>query len=160
MPTLRPAVASDRPFLVELYAETRAAELSIVPWTDEQRGTFLDLQFRAQDNDYHSRYPTASFDVVLADGEAVGRLYVDRSEETLHLIDIAVVAAWQHHGIGTVLLADLLDEAVRSDRPVTLFVDSANPVRAWYERLGFVTTGENALYTQMTWRPPRSSRRS
>lgn len=153
MPSLHPAVASDRPFLVELYAVTRAAELSIVPWTDEQRGTFLDLQFRAQDNDYHSRYPTASFDVVLADGEPVGRLYVDRSEELIHLIDIAVIASWQHRGIGTVLLADLLDEAMRSDRSVVLFVDSASPVRAWYERLGFAASGEHGIYTQMTWRP-------
>lgn len=61
--------------------------------------------------------------------------------------------------MGTVLLAGLLDEALLSDRSVVLFVDSASPVRAWYERLGYTASGDHGIYTQMTYAASREGRR-
>ena len=54
---LRPVTDADEPFLREVYASSRADELSVVPWSDEQRAAFLDMQYRAQTTDYHRRFP-------------------------------------------------------------------------------------------------------
>ena len=76
--TLRPVVPEDGPFLYEVYASTRQEELAVLPWTEEQKQAFLRMQFEAQRKFYWESFPQADFLVVLRDGEAAGRLYVDR----------------------------------------------------------------------------------
>ena len=75
---LRDVTAEDERFLREVYASTRALELSLVPWSDEQREAFLKFQFDAQDAHYRRQYPEASFQVILKEAEPVGRLYLVR----------------------------------------------------------------------------------
>ena len=73
---LRPARPQDAELLFRVYASTRAEELSVVAWDDEQKEAFLRAQFDAQDRWYREHYERASFDVVLIGGEPGGRLYV------------------------------------------------------------------------------------
>lgn len=40
---LRPAAPDDEPLLRRVYASTREEELEQVPWTDEQKASFLDM---------------------------------------------------------------------------------------------------------------------
>lgn len=143
---------TDRQFLLDLYAETRSAELAVTGWTDDQRRHFITMQFDAQDTDYRMRHPSASFDVVLLHGDPIGRLYVDRRLDTVHLIDITISAAWQRRGIGTALLVQLQDEARATARSITLFADVSNPARAWYERLGFAAVRLQGVHVFMSWR--------
>ena len=143
---------TDRQFLLDLYAETRSAELAVTGWTDDQRRHFITMQFDAQDTDYRMRHPSASFDVVLLHGDPIGRLYVDRRLDTVHLIDITISAALQRRGIGTALLVQLQDEARATARSITLFADVSNPARAWYERLGFATVRLQGVHVFMSWR--------
>lgn len=151
---LQPVTAGDRPYLLALYGESRSAELALTGWPDDQRRDFVELQFTAQDTDYRSRYPGASFDLVLLDGVPVGRLYVDRRPTTLHVLDILVAADRRRTGIGTTLLRSLMDEATATGRQVSLYVEALNPARAWYERLGFVADQRHDLHVLMTWSPP------
>ena len=44
MLTLRPCTDDDLPFLLEVYASTRADEMAIVPWTDEEKQAFVRMQ--------------------------------------------------------------------------------------------------------------------
>lgn len=150
---LRPATAADRPYLLQLYGESRATELSVTGWSDEQRAAFIAMQFTAQDADYRSRFPAASFDVVLLDGTPAGRLYVDRRPTTIHVLDILVDARARRTGIGTALLRTLMQEGAASGRQLTLYVEKLNPARAWYERLGFVESEQQDLHVLMTWSP-------
>jgi len=145
-------VPTDRQFLLDLYAETRSAELAVTGWTDDQRRHFITMQFDAQDTDYRMRHPSASFDVVLLHGDPIGRLYVDRRLDTVHLIDITISAALQRRGIGTALLVQLQDEARATARSITLFADVSNPARAWYERLGFAAVRLQGVHVFMSWR--------
>ncbi len=46
--TLRDETAEDDAFLREVYASSRADELALALWSQEQREAFLDSQFRAQ----------------------------------------------------------------------------------------------------------------
>jgi ribosomal protein S18 acetylase RimI-like enzyme len=157
---LRASAAADHDFLLALFAETRAAELALIHGTDEQRRAFVEMQFRAQDADFRARCPDASFDVVLLDGERVGRLYVDRRADAVHVLDITIASAWRGRGIGTELIARLQAEAAASGRSVTLYAENGGPAHRWYERLGFVADGGQGWHVHLRWEPRSPSRQA
>lgn len=156
--SLRPATDEDLPFLRRVYASTRTAELATVPWTTDEKQHFLSFQFEAQHRYYHKHFPDAAFDVVLADGEPVGRLYVDRRDAEIRLIDIALLPEHRGRGIGSRLLAALLSEAARCRRPVRIHVERDNPALSLYLRLGFRAIEHGAVYDLMEWQRPDAGR--
>jgi ribosomal protein S18 acetylase RimI-like enzyme len=149
---LRPVVDGDRAFLVALYAETRAAELALLPWPDEQKAAFVEQQFAAQDHHFRTPYAGASFDVIEVAGEPAGRLYVHRGERDVHVIEIGLVAARRGQGIGERLLMALRDEAQATGRRLTIHVDAQNAARRLYERIGLrVVSDAQPPYLLMEW---------
>ena len=148
---LRDVTAEDEPFLREVYACTRAFELSLVPWSDEQREAFLKFQFDAQDAYYHEQHPNAAYQVILKDNNPVGRLYVARSTE-LRILDITVLPQYRNAGIGTVLLEDLLAEAADAGKSVSIWVEHFNPSQTLFGRLGFSKVAEDGLNHLLEWR--------
>ena len=151
---LRPIEPADRPFLERVYASTRSEELASVPWSELQKAAFLQFQFNAQDQHYRLHYAGARFDVILAAGTAVGRLYVERSEREIRLIDIALLPEHRGAGIGGALLAQLIAEARGERKPITIHVERFNPAQRLYQRLGFRPTGsETGVYQLMAWHP-------
>jgi ribosomal protein S18 acetylase RimI-like enzyme len=150
---LRPATDADREFLAAVYASTRAAELAVVPWTDEQRAAFLAQQFHAQSVHYASYYADASFDVVLVDGEPAGRLIVDRRASAVHVVDIALLPGFRSRGIGTRLLAPLLAEARERGVPTSINVERSNRAAGLYGRLGFEVVADDGVYLTLERAP-------
>jgi len=132
-----------------VYASTREAELKLVAWSDEDKQRFVEQQFAAQDAYYREHYPGAAFDVVVCDGEDAGRLYVDRWEREIRIMDIAVLPGFQRRGIGSRLLASLIEESEGSGRPLTIHVERMNPALGWYERLGFRQMEDRGVYLLM-----------
>ena len=132
----------------------RAAELAVVPWDDAAKAAFLRQQFDAQRLHYRREFPQADFDVLLRAGQTIGRLYLDRSGPEWRLLDIALVAEARGQGVGTALLRALLAEAGAAGKPVLLHVETFNPARRLYDRLGFVPLGGDGVYLQMAWTPP------
>ena len=57
--TLRPVSPADEKFLCDVYSSTRTEELAQVPWGDEQKAAFLQMQFDAQDRYYRESIRTA-----------------------------------------------------------------------------------------------------
>jgi ribosomal protein S18 acetylase RimI-like enzyme len=155
--SLRPATEADRQFLLELYASTREEELAQVHWEEGAREAFLEHQFSAQDMHYRSNYPGATLDVIEVDGARAGRLYVHRGEDDIRIMDIAVAPDFRGRGIGTGLLEELIEEARRSGRTVSIHVEMQNPARSLYERLGFVPAGEHGVYVLMKWTQPKTA---
>jgi len=151
--TLRPADESDEPFLRGLYGSLREDELRLVPWDDAQKDAFLRQQFEAQDSWYHENYRGATFDVVVVDGEAAGRLYVHRGDREIRIVDIALLPEYRGTGIGTALLRDLLAEADADGKSVTIHVERLNPALRLYERLGFAVAADKGVYLFLE-RPP------
>jgi ribosomal protein S18 acetylase RimI-like enzyme len=144
--TLRPVRSADYDVLRRIYASTRAEELAVVAWSDEQRDSFLRQQFDAQDAHYREHYVGASFDVIEVDGQAVGRLYVARWEDEIRIMDIALLPEARGAGVGTQLLEDLLDEGARTGKRVSIHVERENPSLRLYERLGFNFVSERGVY--------------
>lgn len=147
--TLRTEEDRDREFLAELYASTRAEELRPVAWPPAQKRAFLRDQFELQWAHYRRHYPVAQWLVVLHEGAAAGRMYVEATRGEVRLMDVALVEALRNRGIGTALMRCLLDDADARGLPVTLHVEPFNPAAAWYQRLGFVTLEMRGIYQFM-----------
>jgi ribosomal protein S18 acetylase RimI-like enzyme len=151
--TLRTVSPSDEQVLWKIYWSTREAELAMTDWNDEQKRAFVDMQFRAQDTYYRANYTNASYDLILADGEVAGRLYVARWPEEIRIIDIALLGTFQRRGIGTRLLHELQAEAAVTQKPVRIHVERFNPALGLYARLGFRLIEDKGVYLFLEWSP-------
>ena len=151
--TFRPIRPDDEPFLYRVYASTREEELRPVPWTAAQKEAFLRQQFQAQHAFYQKQYASARFEIVLRDGQPIGRLYVARGDDAIRIVDIALLPEHRGAGIGTGILRDLLAEAAAAGKPVRIHVERLNPARHLYERLGFVLVADSGVYCLMEWAP-------
>jgi len=149
---LRPVTAADEPFLSRLYASTRTEELEPVPWTEEQKRTFLELQFQAQTLHYARHYRGGDFLVIENDAEPIGRLYIYRQPADIRVVDIALLPAYRGAGIGTKLLRDILAEGEASGKSVSIHVEDFNPAIRLYERLGFRRIDRHGVYHLLEWR--------
>ncbi len=150
---LRQEEPDDAAFLFHLYCSTRTREMELVPWNDSEKEAFLRMQFNAQCTHYHHYYPNASYEIILREGQAIGRLYVARSEEEIRLIEIALLPEHRGGGIGGRLLNDLLSRARAEGKPVRIHVERENPAMRLYSRLGFRTVEDQGIYYLMEWAP-------
>jgi ribosomal protein S18 acetylase RimI-like enzyme len=155
---LRPIDEADFPFLRQVYASTRAEEMALLNRDDKEKEDFLRLQFDAQHQFYQAQFPNAAFDIIEMDGRPLGRLYVDRRENEIRLIDIAILPQYQRQRIGGTLVRSLLQEATESARRVSIHVAKLNPALRLYERLGFVDVQDDGVYRLMVWSPPPDRR--
>ena len=150
---LREVEENDFPFLLELYASTRADEMALVPWSDEEKRQFLTMQFHAQHTYYMEHYTEATFDLMLWQGQPIGRLYVEEWPTELRIIDIALLPAYRGRGAGTYFLKKLMQRAGAIGKGVSIHVETNNPAMELYRRLQFKKVGEHGLYDLMEWNP-------
>ena len=158
--TLRRITAADEAFLRRLYGSTREEELAQTSWTDDEKQEFLRFQFDAQHKYYTEQFPDAAFDVIEFCGASVGRLYVDRREDEIRLIDIAFLPENRGGGMGSAILKELMEEAKSVGKPVAIHVEQNNPAMRLYLRLGFRMLEEQGVYHLMQWSPEDGSRKS
>ena len=151
---LRPMTATDLSFLERLYGSTRESELARTGWTDAEKTAFIRFQFEAQHAHYTKHYADADFLIIVQQGQAIGRLYLDWREDELRIVDIALMPGARGHGIGGALLAELLDQAREREIAVTIHVEQMNPAMSLYRRLGFQKIGEHGVYDLMEWTAP------
>jgi ribosomal protein S18 acetylase RimI-like enzyme len=133
----RPVGESDRAFLLSLYAVVREPELALTPWTPEQKHAFVEMQFNAQTVGYRDAHPRASHEIICAGGRDVGRIYWSHDKDCLHVLDITIAPLSRNLGMGSCVLRDILEEADREQKSVTIYVESYNPSLRLFDRLGF-----------------------
>ena len=147
---LRDVTPEDEPFLREVYASARAAELEMVPWSEEQKAAFLKFQFEAQDSQYRSQFTSADFQLIMNADAPVGRFYVLRTTDEIRILDITILPDSRSQGIGTSLIEQLLEEA--AERAVTIWVESFNPSQSLFRRLGFSVVQEDGFNQLLEFR--------
>lgn len=152
--TFRPIRPGDEPLLSRIYASTREDELAVLDWPEAEKAAFLQQQFEAQHKFYQEQFTAAEFLLILLDGEPIGRLYLDRREDEIRLIDVALLPEHRNAGIGGALMRDLLAEAAEVGKPVRIHVERFNPALRLYERLRFRHTEDQGVYYLMEWSPP------
>ena len=151
MISLRPITSEDDSFLAGLYASTRAAELAVTGWNNEDKALFCRRQFDAQTAHYVENYPGASLQVIEKAGVPIGRLYVARWEREIRIMDIALLPQHRGSGIGTKLLCELQEEARSAGKSLTIHVERFNPALKLYERLGFKQIEDKGVYLLLQW---------
>lgn len=124
-----------------------------VGWDAGQKEAFLRQQFTAQQICHATRFLDSEDRIILEDAKPIGRLHVAREKGEVRLVDIAILPTYRGRGIGTKLLEELQDQAMRSGLPLCGSVAKSNlsAVR-FYQRLGFVVTGDMETHLQMEWR--------
>ncbi len=151
--TVRPVVREDEPFLYEVYCSSRAYEMALIPWDEAQKDVFLKQQFSAQTHHYLKHYPDAQYQIILLDERPVGRLYVNRSEKEIRIIDVTLLAEYRGAGVGTPLIREIMNEGERTGRAVSIYVDKFSPAIKLFERLGFSITEDNGINVLFKWNP-------
>lgn len=150
---LRDEIPEDETFLRRLYASTRTEEMAHVPWQDEQKTAFLDMQYDLQRRHYRTHHPQGEFMIVLLGGKPAGRFYLDRSSEAFLLIDIALFPEFRSQGLGRHLLVNLLAEARAASKVVRLHVETSSRAFMFYQRLGFMPVDVQGIRWLMEWTP-------
>ncbi|MCK5146160.1 GNAT family N-acetyltransferase [bacterium] len=142
----------DLPFLMEVYASTRAEEMRLTGWNEIRIAEFISMQFNAQHKHYTQYYPNAKMDVIYVDGEPAGRLYVEHTTKEIRIMDICLLPEFKGKGIGYHYMQQLMDEGKEKCLPVSLHVEKNNPSKSFYDRLGFKVLEDREVYWFMEWK--------
>lgn len=137
---LRPARVADIEPLYRLHRELmREYVVQTLGHWDE------DWQRRQFRNAFHPK----TCRVIVYNGEDVGVCAYERCGDDYFLRLLEVRPEYQRQGIGRVVLKRLLRRARRENRPVTLLAIKLEPLRSFYELLGFALIGETATHYLM-----------
>jgi len=152
---LRPQTEGDLNFLRDLYISLRWDELApVIDWTEARKIAFLEEQFGFQHRHYTEYYTRTDFMIVEAGGKPVGRLYLDRGHpKDLRIVDIGFLPEWRRQGLGTAFITAVQGEARAEGKFVSIHVETFNPARRLYHRMGFREISQNGCYWLMEWHP-------
>ena len=131
---LRMAHDDDISFARDLYFETMREIIERLFGWDQSR----------EEQNFARFFRLEQVRIITADGQDVGWIQEQISEESIHLGSFYVAPTMQGRGIGTQVLEMLLAKAASESKAVTLAVVKINhPARRFYERRGFQTTHED-----------------
>jgi ribosomal protein S18 acetylase RimI-like enzyme len=151
--TLRVVTDHDEPFLYEVFKTGLGRQFAELPWPSEDIAHLMKMQFDARTASYRSQYPKSVHSIVLVDNKGAGHIWVDRSAQSVNLIEIELLPAYRSGGIGSRLFQDLMDEAKEAGLPLLSGVATNNPGSlALHKRLGFKVISEDELYWYLEWR--------
>ena len=157
---VRPVQPGDEEFLLAVYASTRADELALVPWDEEQKRAFVREQYEAQHTQYYARFPDAEYGVILYDNHPAGRIWIGREPEQMRLLDIAILPEFQNRGIGAALLNSLVAESEKTQVPLRHMVFKMNTdALRFYERFGFEQFEDVGAYLHLERLPSAAAER-
>lgn len=148
----RPAAPDDEWLLFRLFAEDRRAELERcgIPATAAEK--LVELQYRGQQQTYLQRYPGAENLILFSEsGKPAGRLLLDRQTDRWRIVDMAVFTEHRRGGIATRAIRECQSSCRPSGARLELQVNSANPARGLYERLGFRVVTATDVSLEMVW---------
>jgi GNAT superfamily N-acetyltransferase len=131
---LRPAQASDRPFIEAVYFGTNR-------WLIEKLFGWRGDEYEREK--FSKNVDLALTSIVLIDGRDAGWLMVVRTTECITLNQIYLDTPWQSKGVGSLLIKQLIEEARTRGVPLRLSTAKINPARRLYDRLGFVEVDES-----------------
>jgi RimJ/RimL family protein N-acetyltransferase len=151
----RPEREDDQPFRFQLFCDSRLPEWYQVQLDAAVRDQLMRHQFHAQTVSYRAQFPRAAFDIIELDGRPIGRIVINRSGRSVHIVDQAIVPELRNRGLGTAIMRFLMREAEAARIPLELKVASTNdPSMRLYLRLGFVPIETQVTYVDMRWWPP------
>lgn len=157
--TLRLAGISDDRFLFELFRSSRERELLPIP--PAIRDAFTQQQFNIHRMGADATYPEAEHLIIevlsLIDGVTLptpaGQILIERNDERVLIIDLAIHPAHRNGGLGTVVLEMIMEQCRKDGKILRGSVTPYNPARRLYARLGIVERPSGNGYIGLEWRP-------
>jgi len=132
---LRPESPSDAEFLAAVF---RVNALELYGAAGPALEPMIPLQYRSQLQAYAMAYPDARSEIVLSSDQPVGRLLTDRNDESLHVVDIAILPGWRQKGLARAALGVVQQRAAAASLAVTARVIVTNSASlALFGSLGF-----------------------
>jgi ribosomal protein S18 acetylase RimI-like enzyme len=150
--TLRPVEETDQDFLIEIYKSSRGDDLRGLGWREDRISEFLEMQYEAQGN-LQDDNQQASDQVVLMNGNPIGRLSIETRADEIRCLDLALLPDYRNQGVGTLLIQRLQERARSASTRLHLQVIRFNRAVNLLERLGFRRTSETGTHFQMEWLP-------
>ncbi|MBD9362477.1 GNAT family N-acetyltransferase [Methylomonas fluvii] len=148
---LRPALEEDEAFIQLLYSLSRD-DLRLMPGDSHFVESLIAMQYRAQRQSYSASYPRAYHLIVEKQGQQIGRILVDFSQDRMHLIDINLMPEARGQGSGTAAIKALQGAAAKAGSRLTLSTYHSNPgAKRLYLTLGFKVEQSDELTEKMAW---------
>jgi ribosomal protein S18 acetylase RimI-like enzyme len=139
---LRPVTGGDFQFCWLLYRDL------MKPLTTE----LLEWNEAGQRRVIEQAMTDSGTSIITVSGSDIGWLQIEETCDELNLGQLYVMPSMQNCGIGTAVVRQLCDRALRESKALTLDVMKNNRARLLYERLGFDTIGSSEYKLNMRWR--------
>jgi ribosomal protein S18 acetylase RimI-like enzyme len=140
IPSLRPAVEADLPFLLELRLATMTPHFA-------RQG----LEVSADEHRRRAEFRLDAATIIEVDGHPVGVIKLLQDTRTWTIEQIQIAPAHQGRGLGTTVLRAVIAEARHANALLHLSVLKRNPAAGLYARLGFRTLAESVHSYKMTF---------
>ena len=140
------AVSADEERLFALHREAMKDYVAETwGWDEQWQRTFFSQNFAPS---RHALIVRGSAEVPGAD-ELIGRICLTRHWRRVFLRDIELVATERNRGLGTAIVAAILELARARRQAVELLVLKCNPARRLYARLGFAVVADDGARLTM-----------
>ncbi len=141
----------DEEFVKALFFSTRDY-LYQIPLPKAQVDLLIQQQFILQQTSYLNDFPKAQTYIVHLADEPIGKLMLNDTPNSLHIIDIAFTKTMCGKGYGSALLRCLKFLSDQSGRYVQLAVDQQNTrAKKLYLNLGFRLAGSSQTHDLFLW---------
>jgi ribosomal protein S18 acetylase RimI-like enzyme len=149
--SLKPASPEDSEFLLLLKAST-LPELGMLGLDTDQFRTIVRIQIAAQEQEYWRSYPGSTHMIVETSGTRAGRIWVNRGENEIRILDISILPEFRRTRIGTLLYESLIAEAEAARKKLRCSVSRFNWTSLqFHERLGFAVVSSGDMDLEMEW---------
>lgn len=128
----RKASESDLDFLLDLRMKTMNEHYANSSLPTDRESTLQRVLYQFE-----------KANIILFNNEPIGLLKIDRSKDKIEVLQLQVDPGQQGKGLGKMILKEIIEEALSSQKPVVLSVLKTNKAQNLYSSLGFVTIDEN-----------------
>ena len=137
--SFRPTRDSDVDFLYALHVATMKEYVEKTwGWND----AFQESLFRRN-------YAPGESQIITLNENDIGMISIESKNDDVFLRAIEIHPEYQRQGLGRGIIRAIIDDAIRSGKPVSLRVLKVNPAKRLYERLGFETVEETSTHYMM-----------
>lgn len=148
---LRELQPQDQIFVESLFFSTREYFYQM-PVAKSQADMLIRQQFILQQASYVKAFPAAKTLIVQLFSEPIGKIILNNSSDSLHIIDIAFIQSSRGKGYGTAILCGLKNLANEMGLPVRLAVDQQNDrAKKLYLSLGFALIESSSTHDTLLW---------
>ena len=154
--SLRSETDADERFVRHVVTDIVAKQLGAGAWPAEMRAQLLALQYAARRQSIHAAFPEGESRIIEVDGDGAGWVFIAELEQEIRLVEIMILEAHRHKGIGSTVIRQVIEGAAANGKPVRLTVANMNQgAGRLYERLGFRRVGGDEVQHVMEHRQPQ-----